>query len=184
MKYLYLSMNYGFPIRPKRKTGKTEKHCGTSVSSRHPQKKNPKNPRATARCFSGFSICAFINCRPESTQPSGFSVFRVFRQGYRRGCGATPGHRLGVGGFKSPSLVGPRPAGEASAHGEVSQRGGGVKRVSPGCMIASENPFFAAAGHGQPTRINVDTLVAMNLPHGRKAVCQGLPEQGADHHED
>ena len=81
-------MNYGFPIRPKRKTGKTEKHCGTSVLSRHPQKKNPKNPRATARCFSGFSICAFITCRPESTQPSGFSVFRVFRQGYRRGCGS------------------------------------------------------------------------------------------------
>ena len=89
----------------------------------------------------------------------------------------------GVGGFKSPSLVGPRPAGQASAHGEVSQRGGGVKRVSPGCMIASENPIFAAAGHGLPTRINVDTLVAMNSPHGRKAAFQGLPERGADHHE-
>lgn len=78
-------MNYGFPIRPKGKTGKTEKHCGTSNCSRQHQKKNPKNPRANAECFSGFSISDFISCQAESSQPCGFSVFRVFRLGCPRG---------------------------------------------------------------------------------------------------
>jgi len=68
-----------------RKNRKTLQH---KESQPTPPKEKPEKPKRLSGQFLGFSTTVFISQSPETTQPRGFSVFRVFRRGYRRGCGS------------------------------------------------------------------------------------------------